>query len=123
MPTHDRKSPARPAAPPESMLRARMRAFQESETNARIWQLITHARELREGVLELRAWLKGRDPVEEVLLEFGVVPPGPGADFASNTFAAAVEGLAKIASAIGDEVGLICGELPPPPLAVCKSIA
>ena len=124
-------APASPASPApvtparrRTNLLARQRAFQESETNRRVWELIDLVREWRELHLEFKAWLRGRDPAEEILLDFAIVPPGVNADFADDAvFAEALEGLDAISAKVRECIGLMCGELPCRPTSTDRRAA
>jgi hypothetical protein len=108
-------SPEAPALRTAS-LSERREILQRSPINARIWGLITAARELREGILSLLADNpEGDDPAVEALAAAGVARPKGGADFGAGAFRASLENLEGIAEQIAENLGCAVGEMPPSP--------
>ncbi len=100
----------------KASLSERREILQRSPINLRIWQLITAARELREGILALLADNpEDTDPAVEALAAAGVASPKGVADFAGGTFTASLENLEGIAEQIAENLGCAVGEMPPAP--------
>jgi hypothetical protein len=127
-PASPRPSPLAELSPVIRSLHERRRVLRECAANQDVWTLIYAAIEFRELIVAIGNRVEASeksngDPAVVALDDAEIKRPHKSQWFGKGTFAGVIERFDSIAEKINEEIGCICGELPPPPASFDRRAA